>query len=176
MTGGMDREPSTPVRRMKDCRIMYRPLRLPTLIAYPPPPPEPARPRPIMALPRVEVQDAPSWASSPRSSTRRRRRDCVFIPDMDLALQFIEARRLAEEEAGVRARQRGRDDLIAAGLPQWSLDTPVVLGLLMTFLPPLAVTLVWSSRRFSRTAQIALTLYGGFTMVLMAGIVIAALV
>jgi hypothetical protein len=162
----MDREPSTPVRRLKDCRIMYRPLRVPTLIAYPPPAPEPARPRPIMALPRVQPpSEAPSWAYSPRSSTRRRRRDCVFIPDMDVALQFIEARRLASEAENAES----------AGLPRLTLDTPVVLGLLMTFVPPLAVTLVWSSSRFSRTAQLALTTYGALTMALLAAVAIAAL-
>jgi hypothetical protein len=171
----MDREPSTPVRRLKDCRIMYRPLRVPTLIAYPPPAPEPARPRPIMALPRVQPpSEAPSWAYSPRSSTRRRRRDCVFIPDMDVALQFIEARRLASEAAGVRAR-KDAENAESAGLPRLTLDTPVVLGLLMTFVPPLAVTLVWSSSRFSRTAQLALTTYGALTMALLAAVAIAAL-
>ena len=145
---------------------MYGAWRVPTLIAYPPPPAEPARPRPILAMPRVEAA-APSVPWSEVRSPRRRRRDCVFIPDMDIAIQFIEARRRA---AGM---DRVREDHALALPTLW--DTPLVLGVLMTFAPPLAVTMLWSSSRFPRTAQIALTLYGALTTLLMAAIVIAAL-
>jgi hypothetical protein len=160
----MQREPATPVRRMKHCRVMVRPWQIPTLIAYPPPPPERAGVRaPVVR--RVEALATPR--SLPRPA-RRRGRDCIFIPDMDMALQFIEARRRAADIDDARDR---------AALPALPtlLDTPVVLGLLLTVLPPLAVTMIWSTPRFSRTAQMALTLYGALVTVLLAAIAIAAL-
>ena len=170
---GMRSEPSTPVRRMKHCRIMQGRWAVPTLIAYPPPPPELGRPRPILALPRVHtpVPVAPRVPWEERSA-RRRRRDCVFIPNMDIALQFIEARRQA---AGIdRIRDLAREPLLPA-LPMSAMVTPIVLGLLMTVVPPLAVTMVWSSSRLPRAAQIALTLYGALTMVALTAIAMAAL-
>jgi hypothetical protein len=91
---------------------------------------------------------------------------------MDMALQFIEARRRADDIVEGRARRRDRGH--PAALPS-ALDTPVVLGLLLTVLPPLAVTMIWSTSRFSRTAQLALTLYGALVTVLLAAIAIVAL-
>jgi hypothetical protein len=159
---------------MKHCRIMYGRFAVPTLIAYPPPPPEIGRPRPILALPRVqtpvpEAREVP-WEER---SARRRRRDCIFIPDMDVALQFIEARRRAADmDVG---RERARDHGLAPlpALPTVT-DTPLVLGLLMTVLPPLAVTMVWSTNRLPRAAQIALTLYGALVTIALAAVAIAA--
>src|SRR5579871_4023893 len=151
----MVREPSTPRRRFKNCRIMYRPWAVPTLIAYPPPPPAPVKKPMVVARPST-----PPEAARPlpvRSRSDRRRRDCVFIPDMEVALQFIEARRrLAEGD-------RGAHD----ALPRDGFDGPLAIGLLMTVAPPLAVTLVWSSRRFTRAAQIALTVYGALVTVVL---------
>jgi len=167
----MGSEAVTPVVRMKDCRIMIRRWAMPTLIAYPPPPPESARPRPIMALPRVHTP-LPSVARDERPG-RRRWRDCVFIPDMDVAVQFLEARRLALG-AG-RDRDRLREEPLPV-IPMTGLDSPVVLGLLMLLLPPLAVTLVWSSARLPRAAQIALTLYGALTTLAFTAIAIAVVV
>ncbi len=154
---------------MKHCRIMVGRWPVPTLIAYPPPPPDDARPRHILALPRVQTP-VPEAVAVPREerSARRRRRDCVFIPDMDVALQFIEARRQA---AGLSAR--AFDEPLPM-LPTTGLDTPLVLGLLMTFIPPLAVTMVWTSARLPRVAQLALTAYGALTTLALAAIAIAA--
>jgi hypothetical protein len=157
---------------MKHCRIMLGRWAVPTLIAFPPPPPESARARPILAMPRVHtpIPDTPrpSWEER---SARRRRRDCVFIPDMDVALQFIEARRQA---ASAILARRGADEARPA-LPGNTMETPLVLGLLMLLLPPLAVTMVWMSTRLHRTAQIALTLYGALTTLALTAIVVAAL-
>ncbi|HEY3820747.1 MAG TPA: hypothetical protein VGL81_26455 [Polyangiaceae bacterium] len=168
----MRSESSTPVRRMKHCRIMVgRGWAVPTLIAYPPPPPESARSRPIMALPRVQTPvPAPARPPWEERSARSRRRDCVFIPDMDVVLEFIEARRRA---AGM-GRFRALDEPLPR-VPTTQMDTPLVLGLLMTVLPPLAVTMVWSSTRLPRAAQIALTLYGALTTIVFAAIAVAAL-
>ncbi|HEY5240051.1 MAG TPA: hypothetical protein VIJ22_01235 [Polyangiaceae bacterium] len=166
----MRSEPSTPVRRMKHCRIMVGRWPVPTLIAYPPPPPDDARPRHILALPRVQtpVPEAPAAPREERSA-RRRRRDCIFIPDMDVALQFIEARR----QAAGPSRARAFDEPLPM-LPTTGLDTPLLLGLLMTFIPPLAVTMVWTSARLPRVAQLALTAYGALTTLALAAIAIAA--
>lgn len=151
---------------------MYGRWAVPTLIAYPPPPPEPARARPILSLPRVQTPIPQARVPWEERSARRRRRDCIFIPDMDVAMQFIEARRQA---AGMnRIRDLARDEALP-GLPLTAMDTPLVLGLLMTVLPPLAVTMVWSTSRLPRAAQIALTLYGALTTIALTAIVIAAL-
>jgi hypothetical protein len=94
----------------------------------------------------------------------RRRRDCVFLPGMDVAAQFLEGRRrIAEVE---RAR-RYQDDAMQR--------TAVVVGLLMLVAPPLAVTLVWSMPRFSRAAQIALTIYGALVTIVMGAVLLAGL-
>jgi hypothetical protein len=156
---------------MKDCRIMVRRWGMPTLIAYPPPPPEAARARPILALRRVTTP-VPSARITPweERSARRRRRDCVFIPDMDVALQFVEARRRALEVG----RAAALEDALPT-VPTNGMDSPLVLGLLMLFAPPLAVTLVWSNRRLPRAAQIALTVYGALVTLAFAAVAIAAL-
>jgi len=146
---------------------MFRPWSVPTLIAYPPPPPELARPRPALLMPAVEPLRTPVRRPDLRTPSRRRR-DCVFIPDMDIALQFIEARRRA---AGLD--RPAPADSSPPALPA-VFDTPLVLGLLLTVLPPLAVTIVWSSPRFSASARIALTLFGALVTVAYAAVALAA--
>ena len=88
---------------------------------------------------------------------------------MDVALQFIEARR----QAAGPSRARAFDEPLPM-LPTTGLDTPLLLGLLMTFIPPLAVTMVWTSARLPRVAQLALTAYGALTTLALAAIAIAA--
>jgi hypothetical protein len=70
-----------------------------------------------------------------------------------------------------RVRDLARDEV----LPTTALETPLVLGLLMTVLPPIAVMMVWSTTRLPRAAQIALTLYGALTTIAIAAVAIAAL-
>jgi hypothetical protein len=94
----------------------------------------------------------------------------VFIPDMDVALQFVEARRRALEVG----RAAALEDALPT-VPTNGMDSPLVLGLLMLFAPPLAVTLVWSNRRLPRAAQIALTVYGALVTLAFAAVAIAAL-
>jgi hypothetical protein len=103
----------------------------------------------------------------PAALVRSRRRDCVFIPNMDVALQFIEARRRAAEIATAEARAA---HAVAGG----GLHPAIAVGLLMLCVPPLAVTLVWSMPHFSRAAQIALTLYGALVTVV-AGVLVFSL-
>jgi hypothetical protein len=97
----------------------------------------------------------------------------VFIPNMDIAMQFIEARRLAGEMVHAK---HGKDARPAVdGLPLEAWSSPLAIGLLMTLLPPLAVTLVWYSPRVPRAAQIALTAYGTLVTLVLAAVVIAAI-
>jgi hypothetical protein len=170
---GREMETPTPVRRLKHCRILYRPWRVPTLISYPPPPPVP-RLEPVVALARHATPPERVAPLPVRSRSERRRRDCVFIPDMDIALQFIEARRRAEgllgdpEPPPSSSRQRYEP-------PKHELTaSPLAIGLLMTIAPPLAVTLVWSSGRFPRAAQWALTGYGAVVTLVLAAIAYTA--
>jgi hypothetical protein len=169
----MYREPSTPSRRFKQCRIMHRPWRVPTIIAYPPPPPDPSSPRPILALPRVATPVEIPERRVPRGAATRLRRDCLFMPDMDIAVQVFEARRRAIE------MERGavEEHVRPARPPRYlsPFEDPLVLGFLMMVAPPLAVTMVWSTRRLSRPAQIALTAYGALTTLVAGAIVVAAL-
>jgi hypothetical protein len=170
----MDREPSTPARRLKHCRILYRPWRVPTLISYPPPPPA-KRDEPIIGFARPATPPERVTPPPVRSRSERRRRDCVFIPDMDIALQFIEARRqaaglLGELELPPSSRRAARYEV-----PKHEItDSPVAIGVLMTVAPPLAITLVWSSSRFARTAQWALTAYGAIVTLVLAALAFAA--
>jgi len=164
----------TPVRRLKHCRIIYRPWRVPTLIAYPPPPPPVTRLEPVVALARPATPPERVAPLPVRSRSERRRRDCVFIPDMDIALQFMEARRRAAgilgepEPPPSSARHRYE-------IPKHEIaDSPLAIGLLMTVAPPLAVTLVWSSGRFPRAAQWALTAYGAVVTLVLAAIAYSA--
>jgi len=165
------RSESTPVRRLKQCRIWYRPSGMPTLIAYPPPPPE-RRPSwselaPLRLPAPTPRMDSPTLR--PRSS--RRRRDCVFIPEMDIAMQFVEARRMAARIERAEHEERPSRD----ALPVSAMESPLFMGLLMTLLPPLAVTLVWYSPRVPRAAQIALTAYGALVTLALTAVVIAAI-
>jgi hypothetical protein len=125
---------------------------------------------PVMARAREPVDEPPAPLPV-RSPSERRRRDCVFIPDMDIALQFIEARRRASEFERDTELVRQRTMLAREG----GMETPIAIGLLMTIAPPLAVTLVWSSPRFPRAAQIALTIYGALVTLVIAALVLSVL-
>jgi hypothetical protein len=92
------------------------------------------------------------------------RHDCLFIPNMDIALRFIEARRLAPAPP-----------LNVSRASPTSFEVPIAIGLLMTIVPPVAVTLLWVTPHFSRAAQIALTVYGAIVTAAMTAIAIAAL-
>ncbi len=107
------------------------------------------------------------FAARPR---RPRKHDCLFLPDMDVALQILEARHAASP---------ARADVLApvrpVPVPEPFLPSPVAIGLLMLVAPPLAVTLVWTSPRFDATARMALTVFGGLVTVVMATVMILSL-
>ncbi len=148
---------------MKHCRVLYRPWRVPTLISYPPPPPAVRPPVVATVRPPREPEPLPP-PPRPRSRSERLRRDCLFLPDMDVAMQVFEARRKAAEVRRPVAVPRTH-----------SLDAPLAVGILMVLAPPLAVTLVWSSPRYARPAQIALTAYGALCTVVLAAAAVALL-
>ena len=54
-------------------------------------------------------------------------------------------------------------------------EDPVALGSLLIVLPPVGLAAVWSSKRYTRDAQWALTVMTALTMCLTTAIVIAAL-
>ena len=143
---------------------MERPFGLPTMIAYPPPPYSP--PPTFVAAPLLAMARAPSPPLT-RSRTYRRHRDCQFIPNMDVAVQFIEARQIAIA-LGKPARRVPR-----TASPR--LYDPLAIGLLMTVMPPVGVPLLWASHRFTREAKIALTLYATFMTAVLATLAIVAM-
>ncbi len=104
------------------------------------------------------------FAARPR---RARKNDCLFLPDMEIALQILQARHAASPP---------RVDVMAPVRhvpgPEPLLGAPAAIGLLMLVAPPLAVTLVWTSPRFDATARMALTLFGGLVTVVMATVMI----
>jgi hypothetical protein len=57
---------------------------------------------------------------------------------------------------------------------QWA-ESPIAIGLLLTLLPPLGVTLLWASRRFSRAAKIGVTTYAAVVSVAAIALVVASL-
>lgn len=150
---------------------MIRPWRVPTMIAFPPPPPDASVPRPILSLPRVRTP-VEAERRIVRGPSTRRRRDCLFLPDLEIAAQVFEARhRAAEmERAAVQAHVRPKPRQYLS-----PFEDPMVLGMLMLVVPPLAVTMVWSTSRLPRAAQIALTIYGAVTTLVGGAIVVAAL-
>ena len=153
-------------KEYRKCRIMARPFGLPTLIAYPPPPY--FRPAPFLALPRAPSPAPRAIPLVPRSRAYRKRHDCQFLPDMDVALQFVEAReRINRVEGDVARRLVGRE--LSA------MEAPLTIGLLMIVAPPVAVSLLWASPRFSRTAQVALTAYAIVSTLALAAVLVAVL-
>lgn len=53
--------------------------------------------------------------------------------------------------------------------------SPLTIGLLLAFLPPVAVALVWQSPHFGRSGRIAVTAYGMFAFVAMLAAAVIAL-
>jgi hypothetical protein len=156
---------TTPARRMKQCRIWARPWGIPTLVGRPPPPPSPPRPVP-RSVARVVTPVHP-FGARPR---RARKNDCLFLPDMEIALQILQARHAASPpRVDVMAPVRHLPG------PEPLLGAPAAIGLLMLVAPPLAVTLVWTSPRFDATARMALTIFGGLVTVVMATMLVLTL-
>jgi hypothetical protein len=153
------------MRKFNDCNFFgTRPVKIPTLRDYPPrctrstlPP---ASPRPISHRPPPSRrQSAPPPA---RSRSSQRKHDCLFVPNLKEIEEVIDAR-------------RGKMRSVAAANATASLASPLAIGLLLMFLPPVAVVLVWQSSRFSHAARIAVTTYGMFAFIAMLAATVAAL-
>jgi hypothetical protein len=132
---------------MRKCRVMPQfPFGLRTEPGFPAPPPPPLEP--IIARapsPRpAPSEPPPPIPRSKRSRSWRLLHDCLCLPDYHVMKAFYDARRRVEE---IETRER-----------MWT-ESPVAIGLLLTFLPPLGVTLLWASHRLSRTAKIGVTAY-----------------
>lgn len=146
------------MRRLNDCQIIYpAPFELPTLRGYPPPPPVA---RDVSTAEQKRRGTSATYLPPPvRTRSHRRLHDCRFVPNYETAVELVEARRfVCEYDALARAAQpRSRREP--------SLTSPLAIGLLLAFVPPLAVTLVWSSKHFAHSAKVAITIYGMFTFV-----------
>jgi hypothetical protein len=147
---------------MRVCRVFPQfAFGFPTLHAYPPPPPEPLRePPPRPRIPRPSPLPAPIPRRS-RSPSWRLLHDCLCIPDYHIMKAFYDARRQAAEKELRPA---------VAAAPPWS-ENPVTVGLLLTLVPPLGVTLLWASRRFSRAGKIGVTAYAAAVSIAIVAVV-----
>jgi hypothetical protein len=136
---------------------------VPTLRGFPPPPFVLA-PSPLLSpYDSRQSREAPA-PYRPRSRSYRKLHDCQYIPDMSMALQFLNARRATAVPAPLRP-----DPAPSA------LGLAVAVGLLMTVAPPVAVTIVWATPMFPRPAQLALTAYGALVTLALAAVAIAAI-
>jgi hypothetical protein len=158
----MVRALATPARRLRHCQLIQRGWSVPTLRGFPPPPYMPS-PAPFWPREARETHEPPAPYQR-RSRSYRKLHDCHYIPDMSAALQFLSARRAVAAPAPVP-----RDD--APG----SLRMAIAIGLLMTVAPPVAITVVWATPAFSRTAQLALTAYGALVTLVLGAVAIAAM-
>ena len=146
------------MRRLNDCHVIYpAPFELPTLRGYPPPVPS------VYEAPAVSAKrrstPVPYGPPVVRSRTQRRLHDCRFIPNFETALELFEARRFVYEYESL-----GRPPQPPVQRES-RLTSPLAIGLMLAFMPPLAVTLVWSSKHFAQPAKVAITIYGMFTFV-----------
>ena len=156
------------MRKFNDCHMLStRPVKIPTLRNYPPPPSRPlSSPRIAQRMPSQRPPQARRASVPPpvRSESYRRKHDCLFVPNLEAVAEGIEARR---EQPRSESAARDRD------IQSWFLN-PLAIGLMLTLLPPLAVALVCLSPRFSHTAKVAVTVYGMFALVALLVAVVAA--
>jgi hypothetical protein len=92
----------------------------------------------------------------------------MFLPNVDDVIEFAEARRRMLELDSKPPRRH-----TASREPRFT--SPLAIGLMLAVVPPLAVTLVWSSPHFVYPAKVAITLYGMFTLVALLATIVLAL-
>lgn len=144
------------MRKLNDCQIVGPyPFGIPTLQGNPPPVGR-AHEEPAIPLKRrvAPVSYAPP---SVRSRSYRQLHDCLFIPNFQTVAELVDARRYILEYESLGRRRPWRRES--------RLTSPLAIGLMLAFLPPLAVSLVWSSKHFAQPAKVAITVYGMFTFV-----------
>ena len=92
----------------------------------------------------------------------------MFLPNVDDIVEFVDARRrLLDLDSKVQRRHLAKHE------PRFT--SPLVIGLMLAVLPPLAVTLVWSSPHFMYAAKVAVTIYGMFTFLALLATILLAL-
>ena len=158
------------MRKLNDCQIVPPyPFGIPTLRGYPSPT---ATAHDASAIP-LKRRATPVAYKPPvtRSRTYRRLHDCLFIPNFETVAEVVEARRLVYEYEALRSGTAGtRDNYRVMPYRRRSrhespLTRPLAIGFMLAFIPPLAVSFVWSSKHFEHPAKIAITVYGMFTFV-----------
>jgi hypothetical protein len=103
-----------------------------------------ARPTPPKATPGV------------RRVRNRRLYDCVFLPDIEVVQAFVAARQRIDDLDERRRRVF------------FDREGPLVVGVLLTLIPPIGVTFLWASRRFSNVAKVAVSCYGALVTAILA--------
>ena len=154
--------------RLNECQIIGPyPFGIPTLRGYPPPAPS----RPPSFYPKPTQRRAQPLANAPvpvRSPSYRKFHNCMFLPNVDDIVEFVDARRrLLELDSKVQRRHHTKHE------PRFT--SPLVIGLMLAVMPPLAVTLVWSSPHFVYAAKVAVTIYGMFTFIALLATIVFAL-
>ena len=158
------------MRKLNDCRIVPPyPFGIPTLRGYPSPV---AAAHDASAIPlKRRVTPVAYVPPEIRSRTYRRLHDCLFIPNFETVAEVVEARRLVYEYEALRSGTAStRDNYRVMPYRRRSryesrLTSPLAIGFMLAFIPPLAVSFVWSSKHFEHPAKIAITVYGMFTFV-----------
>lgn len=152
------------MRKFAECRLFgMRPFKIPTLRDFPPRVVRtsslPPSPRPVSQHP-VATRRA-SMPPPVRSRSSQRKHDCMFGPNQRAVEGLIDG-------------QRGELHAAALSAPATALLSPLGVGLMLTFLPPVAIVLVWQSPHFSQAARIAVTAYGllAFVALLVAGVAV----
>lgn len=121
------------------------------------------------ALPEVKVSPAlppvrPKKATTPFTPHRRNpAKDVRIFPAVSPA-QIEAVRRLVVEE---------RAKLLAGPTPSAWYEDPIALGSLLLMCPPIGLTVLWTSKRYSTDARWALTIMTALTLCLAASVVIA---
>lgn len=115
-----------------------------------------AAPRPMYA----EEPRAPLAPVARRTSSRRRRHDvCEMRLVGSGALRSSPAPAMAASGVSVAAAN--------------GVDGPLMIGFALLVCPPVGVTLLWASARFSYGAKVAVTCFAAFHAMLIAVVVIA---
>lgn len=130
----------------------------------------PASTSPLVGWARPQHRTPPRGSLTPQSA--RRLNKCMFLEFDESEGRWRDALHKTGrvERAPVqltpRRDERRRSNPAMAAIPMQpaAWENPVVVGLLLALCPPIGVTLAWSSRTIPQAGRIALTVFGGFVM------------
>lgn len=123
-----------------------------------------------VVAPKLDPALKPALKPRPRRANDALKK-CIFIPPMDELLQF---KHLPRPVALAPAAQKAPRKAAPPAEPS-TWEDPLVVGTLLTVLPPAGLLLLWSSDRYSRDARVAVTLMSTFFMILCTAVAFAVL-